>query len=112
MKEQSLSSSKEISRMYMIPKEVLAKVLQKMVRLDYIDAVKGPSGGYKLSRSLDSIRLTQFIEDMEGPLGMVDCSKNIECDQMKNCNIRIPINRINENIRSIFNGIKITDLTN
>ena len=112
MKRNIISSSKEISQMYMIPREVLAKVLQKMVKLDYIDAVKGPSGGYKLRQSLDGVNLTQFIEEMEGPLGVVDCSINIECNQMDNCNIRIPINKINENIRSIFNKIRILDITN
>ena len=33
MKRNIISSSKEISQMYMIPREVLAKVLQKMVKL-------------------------------------------------------------------------------
>ena len=112
MQGDTLSSTKEISQMYMIPREVLAKVLQKMVRLDYIDAVKGPSGGYKLHKSLDELGFTQYIEEMEGPLGMVECSINLDCEQIKNCNIRMPINKINDNIRSIFNGIKIVDITN
>ena len=34
MKRNIISSSKEISQMYMIPREVLAKVLQKMVKLN------------------------------------------------------------------------------
>ena len=112
LKGEALSSSKEISQMYMIPREVLAKVLQKMVKLNYVEAVKGPSGGYKLRQSLDGVNLTQFIEEMEGPLGVVDCSINIECNQMDNCNIRIPINKINENMRLFFNKIRIIDITN
>ena len=107
-----LSTSREISQMYMIPREVLAKVLQKMVKLNYVEAVKGPSGGYKLRQSLNGVNLTQFIEEMEGPLGVVDCSMNLECNQMNNCNIRMPINKINENIRSFFNKIRIIDITN
>ena len=112
LKGKVLSSSKEISQMYMIPREVLAKVLQKMVKLNYVEAVKGPSGGYKLRQSLDGVNLTQFIEEMEGPLGVVDCSMNIECNQMDNCNIRMPINKINENMRLFFNKIRIIDITN
>ena len=111
MKRNIISSSKEISQMYMIPREVLAKVLQKMVKLNYVEAVKGPSGGYKLRQSLDGLNLTQFIEEMEGPLGVVDCSMNIECNQMDNCNIRMPIKQINSNIRAIFNGIQLGDIT-
>ena len=111
MQGDTLSSSKEISQMYMIPGELLAKTLQQMARLDYIDAVQGPNGGYKLCQSLDYVNLTEFIEDMEGPLGMIDCSINKECIQLDNCNIRMPMNKINENIRSIFNNIRISDIT-
>ena len=112
MKRNMLSSSKEISQTYMIPKELLAKILQKMAKLDYIEAVKGVKGGYKFQQSIKNVNLTQFIEEMEGPLGMVDCSINLDCNQLANCNIRIPINKINENIRSIFNKIRISDITN
>ena len=111
LKEESLSSSNEISQMYMIPRELLAKTLQQMARLNYINAVQGPNGGYKLHQSLDDVNLTKFIEEIEGPLGMVDCSINMDCTQLNNCNIRMPMNKINENIRSIFNNIRITDIT-
>tara|TARA_B100000029_G_scaffold497339_1_gene564834 strand:+ start:47 stop:442 length:396 start_codon:yes stop_codon:yes gene_type:complete len=107
----TLSSSKEISQIYMIPREVLAKVLQKMVKLNYIDAHKGSNGGYKIKKSLNEMRLVEFIEKMEGPLGLVDCNINENCDQIQYCNIKMPINKINENIKSILNKIKVADIT-
>ena len=111
MNDTLLSSSKEISQMYMIPRQVLAKVLQKMVKLNYIDAYKGSNGGYKLKKSLKKIRLAEFIEKMEGPLGLVDCNINDNCNQIDYCNIKMPINKINENIKSVLNKIKIADIT-
>ena len=104
LKGDVLSSSKEISQMYMLPFELLAKTLQQMARLGYIHAVQGTNGGYKLHQSLDKINLTNFIEEMEGPIGMVDCTINMDCIQMSNCNIRIPINKINEKYSIISNG--------
>ena len=111
MNDTLLSSSKEISQMYMIPRQVLAKVLQKMVKLNYIDAYKGSNGGYKLKKSIKKIRLAEFIEKMEGPLGLVDCNINDNCNQIDYCNIKMPINKINENIKSVLNKIKIADIT-
>ena len=111
MKDDMLCSSREISELYMIPKEILAKVMQKMVKLDYIDGFKGSNGGYKLKKSLKKIRLAEFIEKIEGPLGLVDCNVNIDCAQINQCNIKMPINKINENIKIIFNKIKIADIT-
>ena len=112
MKGDTLSSTKEISDMYIIPRELLAKTLQQMARLQYIDAVQGPKGGYRIDKVLSKINLTQFVEEMEGPIEMVECNISSDCIQMSTCNIRVPINKINQNIRSIFNDIPITDITN
>ena len=112
MKGDVLSSTKEIAEMYTIPRELLAKTLQQMARLEYIDAVQGSQGGYRIYKTLTNISLTQFVEELEGPLGMVNCSISNDCIQLNNCNIRMPINKINDNIRSIFNDIPITDITN
>ena len=107
----TLSTTKEIAAMYMIPRELLAKILQQMARLKYINAVQGPKGGYRIDKVLAIINLTQFVEAMEGPLEMVECNINSDCIQLDTCNIRMPINKINENIRSIFNNINIIDIT-
>ena len=112
MKGGTLSSTKEISDMYTIPRELLAKTLQQMTRLEYIDAVQGSQGGYRIYKSLTNISLTQFVEELEGPFGMVNCSISTDCIQLNNCNIRMPINKINNNIRSILNNIPLTDITN
>ena len=106
-----LSTTKEISDMYTIPQELLAKTLQQMARLEYIDAVQGPRGGYRIHSSMSKISLTKFIEDLEGPMGMVDCSVSSDCIQLNNCNIRQPINQINDNIRSIFSSINLSEIT-
>ena len=111
-KRDTFISAKEIADMYLIPQELLAKTLQQMAKLNYIKATQGPRGGYQLRKGLTKISLTQFIEDMEGPIGIVDCNLNSDCIQLDNCNIRLPIKQINNNIRTIFNGIRIGDITN
>ena len=108
----NLCSAKEISVIYMIPKELLAKTLQQMAKLNYIKAVQGPRGGYKIRKGLEKVSMTQFIEELEGPLGMVDCNISSDCVQIGNCNIRMPINKINDNIRNMFNDILVSDITN
>ena len=41
-----LCKAKEISSIYNIPPEILAKTLQKLCKLDYLNAIKGSHGGY------------------------------------------------------------------
>ena len=111
MNSNNLISAKEISNKYLIPKQLLAKILQQMSKLNYINAIQGVYGGYQINKNLNNISLTKFIEDLEGPIAMVDCSLNIDCLQIENCNIKTPINKINDNIRSILNNISLHEIT-
>ena len=97
-----LTSAKEIATKYGIPQQLLAKTLQQMARDRIIKAVQCPTGGYKIAANLKSISLKDFFEKLEGPLGMMDCYFDSECLQITNCNIRIPIQRIKDNMRSMF----------
>ena len=109
--DSKLCTAKEISEIYHTPKEIMAKTMQKLCKKQYLEAVQGPHGGYYLNKKLNSINLMDFIEDIEGPIGIVDCNINSDCIQLDNCNIRMPLKQINNNIRTIFNGIQIGDIT-
>ena len=102
---------KEISTQYGIPQELLAKALQQLARAKVIEATKGPSGGYKLVRDPHEINMTNFFEILEGPMGIMDCYFDSGCNQLSACNIRTPITRINDSIRTIFNKLTLADIT-
>ena len=102
---------KEISTQYGIPQELLAKALQQLARAKLIEATKGPYGGYKLVTDPNEINMTNFFEILEGPMGIMDCSFDSGCNQLNACNIRTPINRINDSIRTIFDKMTLADIT-
>ena len=107
----NVCSSKEISELYHIPKEIMAKTMQKLSKKGYLGVVKGPSGGYFLNSDLNLINLTNFIEDIEGPIGIVQCSSNDNCSLIDFCNIKSPINKVNENIRNALNKVSLYEIT-
>ena len=111
IKDGELATVKEISTQYGIPQELLAKALQQLAREKVIDATKGPSGGYKLVRDPSTINMTKFFEILEGPMGIMDCYFDSGCNQLSGCNIRTPINRINDSIRTIFDKMTLADIT-
>jgi Rrf2 family protein len=51
----SSSSAREIAESYEIPLELLAKVLQRLVRSRLLISVQGTRGGYRLARHAASI---------------------------------------------------------
>ncbi len=111
IKDGELATVKEISTQYGIPQELLAKALQQLARAKVIEATKGPSGGYKLVRDPNEINMTKFFEILEGPMGIMDCYFDSGCNQLSACNIRTPINRINDSIRTIFDKLTLADIT-
>ena len=82
-----------------------------MVRHNILEAIQGPTGGYKIIANLDQISLKDFFEKLEGPLGMMDCYFDSECGQITNCNIRLPIQRINSNMRDMFAQMTLQEVT-
>ncbi|OUX32140.1 MAG: hypothetical protein CBE24_03765 [bacterium TMED264] len=106
-----LCSAKTMSSEYGIPQELLAKILQKLSKENIILSVKGPKGGYKISKDPNTINMTKFFEIMEGPMGIVDCYFDSNCEQLNGCTIKEPINRINNSIRTMFNKMTLADIT-
>ena len=106
-----LSTAKEIAEKFSIPKEILAKTLQQLAKLEIIHAVKGPYGGYKIKESSNDLNFMEFIESMEGPQGLVGCSVDLDCSLIDVCNIRQPINIINNNLKTMFSNISLREIT-
>jgi DNA-binding IscR family transcriptional regulator len=48
---------------------------------------------------------------LEGPLGIMDCYFDSDCIQLGACNIRTPIQRINENMRDMFSKMSLREVT-
>lgn len=104
-------SVRQISDAYNIPYELLAKILQKLSKFNILDSIKGPKGGYKLKDKYNKLTLIEFIEILEGPFGVAGCLVDIECEQLSNCNIIKPLDKINSKIYQVFNDIKLNQLT-
>ena len=112
LKENSgnLITANEISSSYGIPKEILAKTMQKLAKKNIIKSVKGPYGGYKAMDKSSSTTLNDFFEILEGPTAIMDCYFDSGCDHLTSCNIRTPINKINDSIRNLFEKLTLADI--
>ena len=106
-----LYTTREIASIYNIPQELLAKILQKLCRKGYLNGRKGANGGYSLNRNLENINLIDFIESIEGPVGIVKCSIDLDCELLDICNIKNPMNQINDNIRKTLRKLSLHELT-
>lgn len=101
---------REIADTYQIPFPVLSKVLQRLAREGYVEPTKGAKGGYRIREELAQHNMWQFLEHMEGPLGLVDCVTLPDCDQEAACHIRSPLHAINDTIAAVFHRMSLADV--
>ncbi|HEX5474193.1 MAG TPA: SUF system Fe-S cluster assembly regulator [Vicinamibacterales bacterium] len=93
------SSAREIAEQYDIPIELMAKVLQRLVRGGLLTSHQGTHGGYRLSKPSHAISVADIIQAIDGPLTVTACSTEDErCDQFAKCNVRDPLWRIKDRI--------------
>jgi Rrf2 family protein len=63
----------------------VAKIMQRLVKEGFVTSNRGPSGGFKLHSSPDSVSLLQIYEAIEGPVTVHDCPNDIKICPMGQC---------------------------
>ncbi len=105
------ASAREIAEQYDIPIELMAKVLQRLVRTGLLVSTQGTRGGYTLSRPSASISVADVIEAIDGPFSVTACStENHDCDQYGKCSIRDPLWQIRERIATALGTVTIAEM--
>jgi Rrf2 family protein len=105
------ASAREIAEAYDIPLELLAKVLQRLVRAKLLVSVQGTRGGYRLGRPAQTIAVADVIQGVDGPLTVTACStESHNCDQYSKCSIRDPLWKIRSRILDALNTVSVAEL--
>ena len=105
------ASAREIAEAYAIPLELLAKILQRLVRARLLVSVQGTRGGYRLSRAPASITVADVIQAVDGPVTVTACSpSDHECDQFTRCSIRDPLWKIKTRILDALNTVTLAEM--
>ena len=105
------SSAREISESYDIPLELLAKVLQRLVRARLLVSVQGTRGGYRLGRNARLITVADVIQAVDGPVTVTACSDtDHNCDQYTKCSIRDPLWKIKNRIVEALSTVSVAEM--
>jgi Rrf2 family protein len=105
------TSAREIAEQYDIPLELMAKVLQRLVRAGLLLSTQGTRGGYTLSRPSASISVADVIQAIDGPLTVTACStEDHDCEQFEKCNVRDPLWRLRERIVEALGTVSVAEL--
>ncbi|MFI5305507.1 MAG: RrF2 family transcriptional regulator [Nitrospiria bacterium] len=112
MANDQVVNTKAIAEKYHIPLELLAKILQKLVKKGLVISHNGPKGGYILAKDPTKISMGDVIEAIEGPIGIAECYHESDhlCSQQAHCNIRTPIGVIQTKIIDLLKSISLEQM--
>jgi Rrf2 family protein len=106
-------TAKEIARVYGIPYELLAKVLQRLARAGLIESHHGVRGGYGLAKNPSQIRISMVINAIEGTTPMIaKCMAEgpDSCNVFPVCSIKSPLTRVQANIEQAFDTMTLSEI--
>ncbi len=104
-------STREMAAVYGMPQDLLAKVLQRLAREGLVVSHQGTKGGYQLRRAADAITVVHVIEIVEGPLSLTQCWTDLgACDQFDTCNIKSPLQRLNDHVLLTLSRVTIASM--
>jgi Rrf2 family protein len=102
---------KEISLRQEVSTAYLEQILNTLRRAGLVSSVKGPGGGYLLSRKPSAVSIGQILMELEGPLALTSCLDPSEgCSRVDGCVTHLLWRSLGEKIEGFLNTITLDDL--
>lgn len=93
----------EIAEQMSVPRDFLAKIVQRLAKQGIVKSFRGINGGLRLNRAASEVNLLEVIEAVEGPVSMNDCAlEERSCDRATICPVHPVWLEIREEVRHIL----------
>ncbi|MBO4213938.1 MAG: Rrf2 family transcriptional regulator [Lachnospiraceae bacterium] len=105
----------EVAKRQDISISYLEQLMTKLKKANLVEAVRGASGGYVLSRKPEDISVGDVLRALEGDLSPVECATEEEscehsCGATGHCTTRLVWKKINDSVNDTINNIFISEL--
>lgn len=108
------STAKEISESYNISYELVAKILQRMAKVELLKSFQGAKGGYTLNKNPEEISLIELISSVDTEYKITPCFKENstedDCLHLNCCKIRDPLSLVQQKIDKVFQDTKLAHI--
>ena len=106
------SSLRHVAESIDSPVAFTAKILQSLARKGLIISIKGPTGGYEISRSkLSSITLSDVVDAIDGRNIYQGCGLGLmNCDATQPCPMHFQFKVIRDDLKQMLKTTKVQDL--
>ena len=110
-------SAKQISEIEDLSPSFLEQLLANLRKNGIIEGVRGPGGGFRLTKPPDEIRISEIIEALEGPVCVSKCldPSNEEeaadlCERYDNCMAVPLLKKLERDLSEVLDSYKLSDM--
>jgi Rrf2 family protein len=93
--------------------DYVAQLFQHLCAVGLVKGVKGPGGGYLLSRDAAAIRVGDIVRAVEGPIAAVQCAdlgNSPVCHRAESCTTRLLWVRLSQVVAEFLDAITLKEL--
>lgn len=106
------SAIKEIAEHIEASEHTVGKILQTLVKQDVIKSLKGPTGGFYITRQQWNQPIINIVEAIDGKLVFKECGLGLsKCSEKHPCPIHHLYKEGREIIENLFKEKKVSDLS-
>ena len=103
---------KDVVKRQQVSQKYVERIMTMLSKANFVEAVHGKGGGYRLNRSPDEYIVGDILRLTEGslaPVACLDCDAE-ECERADQCRTLPMWKELNNRIKVFFDGITIADL--
>ena len=104
---------KDIAERQDIPKDYLSLIMVDLRKGGIVESVRGPRGGYRLSRQPSEISMGEVLEVLEGPIQLLECTSDAtthQCSKHSACSMRSVWSSLTETIAGVLRRTTLAQL--
>lgn len=103
---------KEISKRQNISDKYLEQIIAVLNKAGFVKSIRGPQGGYKLTKAPSEYTTGSILRLIEGSLAPVACldDETNECTRHDCCATLILYKKLDEAIKNVINSVTLEDL--
>ena len=103
---------KDVAKRQEISEKYLEQIISVLNKAGFVRSIRGPQGGYVLTRKPEEYTVGMILRLTEGSLAPVECVENaaLPCDREDDCVTKMIWRKLNDAISGVVDGITLADL--
>lgn len=103
------ATTNEIANSFGVSANHLSKVLQRLVKSGLLASIKGPTGGFIITRACDEVTFLEIYEAIDGPIKTGCCMFGKNVCSFDQCIMGNLLSQTNTNVKKFFGDRKLSD---